>query len=81
MNELQMKELYAIMRELLEVAYHQKSLLYLMEKLEAAYDGEEQEAEGLAVGGVRYYLAVLHRELEDVISRLDVYMAEQARKQ
>lgn len=81
MNELQMKELYAIMRELLEVAYNQKSLLHIMEKLETAYDGEEQEAESLAVGGIRYYLAVLHKDLGAVISRLDVYMAEQAGKQ
>lgn len=81
MNELQRKELYEIMRELLEVAYHQKSLLYLMEKLETVYEGEGQEAEGLAVGGVRYYLEVLHQDLGAVIGRLDAYVAEQARKQ
>ena len=80
MYELQMKELYEIMRELLEVAYHQKSLLYLMEKLETVYE-EDQEAERLAVGGVRYYLTVLHEDLGAVIGSLDVYMAEQARKQ
>ena len=35
-----MEELYAIMRELLEVEYNQKSLLYIMEMLETAYGGE-----------------------------------------
>ena len=49
-----MEELYAIMRELLEVEYNQKSLLYIMEMLETAYGGEEQETEGLAVSGIRY---------------------------
>ena len=81
MKELQMKELYAIMRELMEVEYHQKSLLYIMEKLETAYGGEEQETEGLAVSGIRYYLGILHRDLGAVINRLDVYVAEQAKKQ
>lgn len=81
MKELQMKELYAIMRELMEVEYNQKSLLYIMEKLETAYGGEEQETEGLAVSGIRYYLGILHRDLGAVINRLDVYVAEQEKKQ
>ena len=38
-----MNELYAIMRELLEVEYNQKALLYIMERLEEAYGGAEQE--------------------------------------
>ncbi len=76
-----MEELYAIMRELLEVEYNQKSLLYIMEMLETAYGGEEQETEGLAVSGIRYYLGILHRDLGAVINRLDVYVAEQAKKQ
>ncbi len=31
-----MNELYAIMRELLEVEYNQKALLYIMEMIETA---------------------------------------------
>ena len=42
-----MKELYLIMRELLEVEYNQKSLLYIMEMLETAYNEGERECSGL----------------------------------
>ncbi len=76
-----MNELYAIMRELLEVEYNQKALLYIMEMIETAYGGESQEKSGLAVSGVRYYLAVLHRDLGITINRLDAYIAEWRRKQ
>ncbi len=78
---MQMNELYAIMRELLEVEYNQKALLYIMERLEEAYGGAEQEDPGLAVSGVRYYLTVLHRDLGITINRLDAYMAERAGEQ
>lgn len=71
-----MKELYLIMRELLEVEYNQKSLLYIMEMLETAYNEGERECSGLTVNGVRYYLAVLHKDLGTVINKLDIYMAE-----
>lgn len=77
---MQMKELYLIMRELLEVEYNQKSLLYIMEMLETAYNEGERECSGLAVNGVRYYLAVLHKDLGTVINKLDIYMAEGAKK-
>ena len=76
-----MQELYAIMRELLEVEYHQKSLRHIMGMLEAAYDQEEEGGESsLAVNGINYYLTVLHRDLEAAISRLDSYIAENAKK-
>lgn len=38
-----MEELYSIMRDFLEVEYHQKSLLYVLDSLETAYSGEQQE--------------------------------------
>lgn len=76
-----MNELYAIMRELLEVEYNQKALLYIMEMVEKAYGEERQEETGLAVSGVRYYLAVLQRDLGITINRLDAYMAELGREQ
>lgn len=73
-----MNELYAIMRELLEVEYNQKALLYMMEMLEKAYEREAGEEPVLAVSGARYYLTVLHRDLEVTIGRLDAYVARQA---
>lgn len=76
-----MKELYAIMRELLEVEYNQKSLQCIMRMLEAAYGQEEQGKENLIVSGVSYYLAALHKDLGTVVSRLDNYIAENAKKE
>lgn len=35
-----MQELYSIMRDLLEVEYNQKSLLYILKRLEASYGNE-----------------------------------------
>ena len=76
-----MQELYAIMRELLEVEYHQKSLRHIMGMLETVYEQEEErEKSGLIVNGINYYLTVLHKDLEAAISRLDNYIAENAKK-
>lgn len=76
-----MQELYSIMRELLEVEYNQNALRYIMEMLEAAYGQEEIQGKGdLIVSGIGYYLAVLHKDLETAISRLDRYIAETAKK-
>ena len=75
-----MKELYSIMRDLLEVEYNQKSLLYLMETLIAADSGEEQESENLAVNGARYYLTVLQEDLGTVRNRLETSLAQEAGK-
>lgn len=77
---MKMQELYSIMRELLEVEYNQKSLRYIMKMLETAYGQEDLEKENLIVSGIGYYLAVLHRDLETAISRLDSYIAETAKE-
>lgn len=78
-----MQELYTIMRELLEVEYHQKSLRHITKMLEAAcgQEGGENEEYSLVVDGINYYLAVLHHDLRDVIGRLDSYIAENAKKE
>lgn len=75
-----MQELYAIMRKLLEVEYNQRSLRYMMEMLKVAYGQEEDLGkESLIVSGIGYYLAILHRDLETAINRLDSYIAETAK--
>ena len=71
-----MQELYSIMRDLLEVEYNQKSLLYILKRLEASY-GNEQEEKWIA-NSAGYYLEALQKELRGVISRLDTYVAEGA---
>lgn len=72
-----MEELYLIMRRLLEVEYNQESLLCLLNAAETAYSGEKQ----LIAHSTEYYLKALQEELKAVISRLDSYIAENAKKQ
>lgn len=74
-----MQELYSIMRELLEVEYNQKSLLYMLKELENLYRNEP-DREGWIMNSTRYYLEALQRELRGVISRLDLYLAEGAKE-
>ena len=64
------------MRDLLEVEYNQKSLLYILKRLEASY-GNEQEEKWIA-NSAGYYLEALQKELRGAISRLDAYVAEKA---
>lgn len=64
------------MRDLLEVEYNQKSLLYILKKLEASY-GNEQEEKWIT-NSIKYYLEALLKELRGIISRLDAYVAERA---
>ena len=44
-----MKELYSIMRDLLEVEYNQKSLLYILKLLENDCSGDQKEEMRLIV--------------------------------
>jgi len=75
-----MEELYAIMRDFLEVEYNQESLLCVLKALEAAYSNEEHANAKLIANSAKYYLQALQEELKAAISRLDVYMAEKAKK-
>ena len=64
------------MRDLLEVEYNQKSLLYILKELEASY-GNEQEEKWIT-NSIKYYLEALLKELRGAIRRLDAYVAEGA---
>ena len=64
------------MRDLLEVEYNQKSLLYILKRLEASYGNEHEEI--WIANSAGYYLEALQKELRGVISRLDTYVAEKA---
>lgn len=70
-----MKELYLVMRELLELEYNQKSLGYILEVLGRGYE-DERQGEAMIVNSAKYYLSKLQTELREVIDRLDTYMAE-----
>lgn len=76
-----MGELYSIMRDFLEVAYNQESLLCLLRAAEAAYTGEKQEESKLIANSAKYYLQALQEELKAAINRMDSYIAENAKKQ
>lgn len=76
-----MEELYSIMRDFLEVEYNQESLLCLLRAAEAAYTGKEQAEVQLIANSAKYYLQALQEEIKAAISRLDSYIAENAKKQ
>ena len=76
-----MEELYSIMRDFLEVEYNQESLLCLLRAAEAAYTGKEQAEAKLVANSAKYYLQALQEEIKAAISRLDSYIAENAKKQ
>lgn len=75
-----MEELYSIMRDLLEVEYNQKSLLCLLEAVEAAYTGKKQTEAKLIANSTKYYLQALQEELKAAINRMDSYISENAKK-
>lgn len=67
-----MNELYSIMEDLLAVEYAQKSLLYIMEVLEATY-GEQEDAKFI-VNHTKGSLEILQAKLRLVISKMDNYI-------
>ena len=76
-----MEELYSIMSDFLEVEYNQESLICLLRVVETAYSGEQQAEAKLIANSAKYYLQALQEELKAVIGRLDLYIAENAKKQ
>ncbi len=76
-----MEELYSIMRDFLEVEYNQESLLCLLKAVEAVYKDEKQAEAKLIANSTKYYLKALQEELKAAINRLDLYIAENAKKQ
>lgn len=71
----EMKELYAIMRDLLEVEYNQESLLYVLEVLDAAYEEQGQGDIRMIVNHTKGSVKVLQAELKAAINRMDSYIA------
>lgn len=76
-----MEELYSIMRDFLEVAYNQESLVCLLKATEIKYAGEKQEEAKLIANSAKFYLQALQEELKTVINRLDSYIVENVKKQ
>ncbi|MDE5817728.1 MAG: hypothetical protein K2I07_00185 [Lachnospiraceae bacterium] len=76
-----MEELYSIMRDFLEVAYHQESLVCLLKAAESAYTDEGQAEAKLIANSTKYYLQALQEKIKAIINRLDSYIAENAKKQ
>lgn len=76
-----MEELYSIMRDFLEVEYNQEFLLCLLKAVEAVYKDEKQAEAKLIANSTKYYLKALQEELKAAINRLDLYIAENAKKQ
>ncbi len=71
-----MDELYAIMRDMLEIEYNQKSLVYILKAFESAYREEQHEDVRYIVNSAKYYLEALQKELKAAISKMDIYIAQ-----
>lgn len=76
-----MEELYAVMRDFLEVEYNLESLTCLLNAAEASFTSEKHEDAKQVANGVRYYLKALQEELKAAIGRMDTYIVENAPKQ
>lgn len=70
-----MNQLYSIMRDFLEVEYHQKSFLHLLNSLQI-----EQEQSELLISCATYYLEALQQELHTAIHKLDLYIVQQKKQ-
>ena len=76
-----MEELYSIMRDFLEVEYNQESFICLLRAAEAFYTEENQVEAKLIANSAKVYLKALQEELKAAINRMDLYIAENAKKQ
>ena len=79
-KDAKMQELNSIMRDFLEIEYNQESLLCLLRAAETTYNNEEQETAKFLANSTKYYLIALQKELKVAINRLDLYIAENAKK-
>lgn len=77
-GDQKMEKLYSIMRDFLEVEYNQKSVLSVLETLEAAYSGDQEEKTKLIINHTKGCLKALQRELRVAINKMDNYIAETA---
>ena len=68
------------MRNLLEVEYNQKSLLYILKLLEKDCSGDQKEEMRLIVNCAKYYLEAVQMDMKKSINRMDNYIARTARK-
>lgn len=71
-----MEELYTIMRDFLEVQYHQNSILYVIDTLENTYNEEEQAETKMILHVLKIYMESLQEETKTAINRFDTYIAE-----
>lgn len=76
-----MEELYSIMRDFLEVEYNQESFVCLLEAADTAYTEEKQVDAKLVANSAKVYLKGLQEDLKAAISRMDSYIAENAKRQ
>ena len=71
-----MEELYLIMRDFLEVQYHQKAILCVLTTLENIYSEEEQAEIKMTIHVLKTYIESLQEETKTAINRFDTYMAK-----
>lgn len=75
------EELYSIMRDLLEVEYHHKSLLCVLETLETAYSERQEEEIKMILNHTLRCVKGLQEEMKAAVGRMDQYIAESVLKE
>lgn len=68
-----MEKLYSIMEEFLDVEYNQKSLLFTVKVLEAAFSLDEESDTRFVVNAIKCYLEAIEKQMRAAINRLDNY--------
>lgn len=68
-----MEKLYEIMEEFLDVEYNQKSLLFTVQVLEAAFYLDEESETRFVVNAIKCYLEAIEKQMRAAINKLDDY--------
>lgn len=69
-----MEDLYLILRNFLEVQYHQKSILCILDILENAYSEEDQPEIKMTIHVLKIYMEFLQEETKMAVKRFDSYL-------
>ncbi len=76
-----MKELYEIMKNLLDIEYKQKSLICLIQRLDAAYESEEQRELKMLLLNMSILMRSVKDDMRITIEELDNYIINNKNKQ
>lgn len=70
------REMYRIMRKLLEIEYEQRAFLQILTDLESAYEDTRYERTRQIINHTKESLKGMQLKTRKIISRMDRYLAE-----